>query len=232
MALQLLKAATQQRKTGRLLAIYAGTLFALSTPARSAGAVVCPGDCSGDGMVAVNEIVLMVNIALGSGTAGQCPAGDTNADQEIAVDEIVAAVNAALNGCVAAPTPTPSPSLTAIPSRTATPSPTPTTAGITGDWSGTITVHSGGDTFDLDLIFHFVQSGSNLSGAFESDGGSGTLAGKVNGNSVTFRLTITDPECRGSANVQGTLNGDSLGLSFSGSNCGGGFNGQGNVTRA
>jgi hypothetical protein len=32
----------------------------------------CVGDCSGDGMVAINELIIAVNLALGS-SAGYCP---------------------------------------------------------------------------------------------------------------------------------------------------------------
>lgn len=61
----------------------------------------CVGDCDGGGDVTVDEIITMVNIALGSGaaTVNDCRAGDANGDNLITVDEIVTAVNNALNGC-------------------------------------------------------------------------------------------------------------------------------------
>lgn len=61
----------------------------------------CGGDCGGDGEVTVDEIILMVNIALEVTPVAACEAGDTNKDGTITVDEIVAAVNNALNGCPA-----------------------------------------------------------------------------------------------------------------------------------
>ena len=68
----------------------------------------CPGDCDDSGSVAVNELIVMVNIALGSAPVSECQAGDRDGNEEIAINEITAAVNAALNGCTgAAPTPTP-----------------------------------------------------------------------------------------------------------------------------
>jgi hypothetical protein len=70
--------------------------------------LACVGDCNNDNMVTVNEILTMVNIALGSGDAADCMAGDRNGDQTITVDEILAAVGSALTGCNA-PTPTPIP---------------------------------------------------------------------------------------------------------------------------
>lgn len=59
----------------------------------------CTGDCSGDAMVTIDEIVTMVNIALGSAGTSICTAGDANGDGEITVDEIIRAVNKALMGC-------------------------------------------------------------------------------------------------------------------------------------
>ena len=59
----------------------------------------CVGDCDGSGDVTVDEILKMVNIALGNDTLDQCEAGDGNMDGQITVDEILTAVNNALNGC-------------------------------------------------------------------------------------------------------------------------------------
>jgi alpha-tubulin suppressor-like RCC1 family protein/pimeloyl-ACP methyl ester carboxylesterase len=59
----------------------------------------CPGDCGGDGAVTIDELVTMVNIALGSRPVADCSAGDTSGDGEITIDEIIQAVNRALNGC-------------------------------------------------------------------------------------------------------------------------------------
>lgn len=59
----------------------------------------CPGDCNGDRTVTVDEILAMVNIALGEGSVASCTAGDTNGDRQITVDEILGGVDSALNGC-------------------------------------------------------------------------------------------------------------------------------------
>lgn len=64
----------------------------------SSGAT-CGGDCSMDGEVTVDELVRMVNIALGAAPVSGCSAGDTNLDGEITIDEIIAGVSHALNGC-------------------------------------------------------------------------------------------------------------------------------------
>ena len=66
-------------------------------------AAPCTGDCKGNGQVTVDEILTMVNIALGNAAATTCQAGDANDDNEITVDEILAAVNNALNGCSLTP---------------------------------------------------------------------------------------------------------------------------------
>ncbi len=63
----------------------------------------CTGDCNGDGIVTVDEIITMVNIALGNAPITECEAGDANGDGQITVDEILTAVNAALNGCALTP---------------------------------------------------------------------------------------------------------------------------------
>ena len=60
---------------------------------------LCSGDCNGDGIVTIEEIVTMVNVALGSADVTLCLAGDLTGDGTITVDEIIAAVNRALSGC-------------------------------------------------------------------------------------------------------------------------------------
>ena len=59
----------------------------------------CVGDCNLDNTVTVDEILKMVNIALGSVQLDSCMPGDANTDGQITVDEILAAVSNALNGC-------------------------------------------------------------------------------------------------------------------------------------
>jgi len=59
----------------------------------------CSGDCNGDGVVTVNELLTMVNLALGNADAATCLSGDANHDGQITIDEILGAVNNALTGC-------------------------------------------------------------------------------------------------------------------------------------
>ena len=58
----------------------------------------CAGDCDGDGRVSVSELIVGVNLALGTAST-PCAAFDTDSDGEIAISELVAAVNSALRGC-------------------------------------------------------------------------------------------------------------------------------------
>jgi YVTN family beta-propeller protein len=79
------------------------TVTPTSTPAPAG----CAGDCNGDKSVTVDEILRLVNIALGAAPLSDCSAGDADRDGGITVDDIMTAVNTALNGCGARPTPTP-----------------------------------------------------------------------------------------------------------------------------
>jgi hypothetical protein len=77
------------------------------TPTNTATPGSCIGDCNGDGHVTVDEILTLVNIALGNTPVTTCEAGDANHDGKITVDEILTALNNALNGCESASAPTP-----------------------------------------------------------------------------------------------------------------------------
>jgi hypothetical protein len=83
------------------------TLTPTPTPTSTPGNTVtatpttgaCAGDCNGDREVTVDELITMVNIALGSTPLSECLAGNLDGNDEITIDEIVTAVNSALNGC-------------------------------------------------------------------------------------------------------------------------------------
>jgi hypothetical protein len=66
------------------------------TPTTSAP---CTGDCDTSDGVTVDEITLLVSVALGTQELADCVAGDRNGDQAITVDELLAAVTNGLNGC-------------------------------------------------------------------------------------------------------------------------------------
>jgi hypothetical protein len=59
----------------------------------------CVGDCADDGYVTVDDVLTVVNIALGNGDVSACEAGDVNGDHQVTIDEILVAVDNALNGC-------------------------------------------------------------------------------------------------------------------------------------
>ena len=59
----------------------------------------CVGDCGDDQAVTVDELLVMVNIALGSRPVSDCIAGDGTLDGTVTVNEILKAVNNSLNGC-------------------------------------------------------------------------------------------------------------------------------------
>jgi hypothetical protein len=59
----------------------------------------CVGDCDGNRKVTVDELLTMVNVALGSSQVSACAVGDADSDGEISIDEILRAVNSALEGC-------------------------------------------------------------------------------------------------------------------------------------
>jgi hypothetical protein len=61
---------------------------------------LCVGDCDGSGDVTVNEIITLVNVALGSANASACPNGiPSGGSVDIAL--IIQAVNHALTSCPA-----------------------------------------------------------------------------------------------------------------------------------
>jgi hypothetical protein len=61
--------------------------------------IACVGDCAVDGVVTVDELIAMVNIALDQAPAFDCARGDADGDGRIAINELVAAVTRALAGC-------------------------------------------------------------------------------------------------------------------------------------
>ena len=67
--------------------------------AAPAAAQTCIGDCDGDGAVVVNELVLGVNIALGSQALSVCPVFHCDGSEAVEIYELVGAVGYALAGC-------------------------------------------------------------------------------------------------------------------------------------
>lgn len=121
------------RTTSLRTVVVALSTCILLLPCR-APAQACVGDCDNDGHVTVNEILTMVDVALGNASLSACGAGDANGDSQITIDEILAAVNNALNGCGPLPTETPTPTNTATASATPTETPL-TTSTATPGWT-------------------------------------------------------------------------------------------------
>ena len=57
----------------------------------------CLGDCNLNGTVTVDEVLVMINMALG--TLAVQPCADGNQNQQVTVDEILRALTNALRGC-------------------------------------------------------------------------------------------------------------------------------------
>jgi len=104
------------------------SLVCLVCVARPLAAQTCVGDCTGVGMVGINDLILAVNVALGLASADQCAA---LGPPPIGISQLIASVNNALCGCRPCPTPPPAPpTSTAIP--TPVDSPTPTASATPG----------------------------------------------------------------------------------------------------
>lgn len=65
----------------------------------AAGATSCQGDCNGDGLASIDELISAVRIALGEIPLSSCPAVDVNGSLVVEVNELIGAVNSALDGC-------------------------------------------------------------------------------------------------------------------------------------
>lgn len=81
----------------RRRAIGLAALWSVSM-ANMAGAL-CAGDCGGDRMVTVSELITGVNIVLGTTAADTCRAFDRNGDGTVEIAELIQGVNALLDGC-------------------------------------------------------------------------------------------------------------------------------------
>lgn len=180
------------------------TATATLTPIR------CGGDCDGEGVVTVDELVLGVNIALGSAELDDCFALDLNHDRNATVDELVGAVSSALCGCNQI-CPTPIPTRTRTPSATSTRTPQPT-ATITRTSTAIFTSTPTATPTPIVLIGTYGGFGSeSYSGCL----GDGTFffesvvvnISRQNGTSFNGKVeTIDDEGERSSFNVNGTVN--------------------------
>jgi DNA-binding beta-propeller fold protein YncE len=87
-------------RSGRpIFFVLAGLLLALAAAHPAHG--FCAGDCNGDHVVTIDELLAGVNMSLGSAVLTTCLNFDRNGDGEVTVDELIAAVTNALQGCAA-----------------------------------------------------------------------------------------------------------------------------------
>lgn len=109
---------------GRRALLAVGGAILLALAAGRTVAQACAGDCDGDRQVTIDELILAVDIALGSSALDRCGSADRERDGTVTVDDLVAMVRGALAGC--APDGTPTTAVTGTPSSapTATPSTT------------------------------------------------------------------------------------------------------------
>jgi len=80
------------------------------TPTGSPPGPACVGDCSGDGAVTVNDVIVGVTISLEVAPLTACPLLDVNGDGAVKVNELQLAVLSVLDGCDVSPAPTRTPS--------------------------------------------------------------------------------------------------------------------------
>lgn len=97
----------------------------LETPLAPAMAQECVGDCNGDLVVQIDELVLATNVALAVAPPSACPAVDENGDGVATIDEVTLSVGSSIGGCHLR-TATPRATQTATPRKTDPPPSTPT----------------------------------------------------------------------------------------------------------
>lgn len=95
----------------------------------------CEGDCNGNGVVAVDELVRALAVALDAASIESCEPADVDGDAAISIADMVVCVAIALNGCPA-PTPTATPSGTTSPTPRFSLTPTPTRTSCVSDPPG------------------------------------------------------------------------------------------------
>jgi len=164
-------------------------MLILQVGATCTAAAVCPGDCTADNGVTVDEIITGVQIALGTAATGDCPSFDRNADDRVTIDELIEAVEAALLGCAAPPTRSPSPTSdpTASPTHTTTVSVTQTP--LLGPLFTDVTRAAGVDYLQAhDVPAGFDQlSGGAAAADFDDDGWVDLYVTRLDANGLLFR---------------------------------------------
>lgn len=135
------------RSPQRRAFIYLGWLIAATVACLlpAAARAQCVGDCDGDGKVSISELIVGVNIVLGTQDPSVCTAFQ-NRNGTVDISQLVKGVNNAFGSCPMVPTPTSTavngPTTTSgpvgTPTDTPSPSGTPTSTGTAGP-TGTAT---------------------------------------------------------------------------------------------
>jgi ELWxxDGT repeat protein len=92
----------QSSNAGPFTPVAARVFFGADAPASGSELWVltaCSGDCNGDGVVSIDELIRAVRIPLGVAPVADCSAADASGDGQVTIDELIQAVNAALAGC-------------------------------------------------------------------------------------------------------------------------------------
>ncbi len=74
------------------------TMLSTVAPSRTA-TLSCAGDCNGDGQVTISELIIGVNIVLGTQSVLACPSFDSHQTGRVTISDLVVAVNHVLLGC-------------------------------------------------------------------------------------------------------------------------------------
>jgi hypothetical protein len=77
------------------------TPTAVQSPQPTVAGAVCVGDCDGNHIVTINEILIGVNILLGNASLDQCRSFDCEHTETVSVACLVQGVNSILTGCAA-----------------------------------------------------------------------------------------------------------------------------------
>lgn len=101
-------------KANRRRVVWLGFVCALGLLRVPVTAQVCPGDCNADYTIAINELIVCVNVSLGAVAVTTCAACDANGDGAVAINELITAVNASFGTCGPLGTPSPQPTATPV----------------------------------------------------------------------------------------------------------------------
>ncbi len=95
-----LRSYVRRRSCQVVVCVMFAVMSMMIRPATAQTSPACgAADCDGSGQVTVDEVLRLVNLALGALPISNCPCADSDGNAAVTVDELVAAVDDALNGC-------------------------------------------------------------------------------------------------------------------------------------